>query len=351
MVELDFFKDLSGPGLKRSDQGMRIAVVGGGLAGIACARMLAVHGFSVTVFEKDQEIGGRASILSSGRSAPDHGCQYLTVRDKRFQPYLDELLNRGVMARWPARIASCLHGTCHSVEDTEAMYIGVPGMNAIAECLGRDLDVRRGTIVSAIKRVQAGWKLFAGGKRESFDGVVVSTPPEQVKQLLQAFPSIAAESAKVRSRPCWALIAGFDHDLPVAFDAAHFSSSPIAWAANNRSKPGRTRDEVWTILSTPDWADSHLSLPEADVGRTLLSAFFESSGIFPSVPASLRVHRWYYGQAEEPLHREFLWDHALWLGACGDWCASGRLDGAFLSGLRLAEAIIKDCPRRVAVSR
>ncbi len=341
------FKDLSGADGKRCDQGATIAVVGGGIAGITCARLLARHGYDVTVFEKEKELGGRASILPTCTTSPDHGCQYFSVRDKRFQPYLDVLLKQGVAVNWPARMASCLHGTLHKVEDVEAMYIGVPGMNALTEFLARGLRVKKDTIVSTIKRANNSWKLFAGGKRESFDGVVVSAPAEQTAQLLSAFPSVSGEASKVKSRPCWVLAVGFDHPLNVSFDAAHFSSCPVAWAANNRSKPGRSRDEVWTIQATPEWSENHLSFPESDVGKTLLSSFFESAGIYPSVPSFTRVHRWYYGQVDEPLRKDFLWDKEIWLGACGDWCASGRLDGAFLGGLRLAESIIQDCPRAV----
>ena len=37
---------------------MRVAILGGGIAGLSCASMLDEHGFEVTVFEKNEQIGG-----------------------------------------------------------------------------------------------------------------------------------------------------------------------------------------------------------------------------------------------------------------------------------------------------
>ncbi|MFM7150510.1 MAG: FAD-dependent oxidoreductase, partial [Gemmataceae bacterium] len=41
----------------------RIGVVGGGLAGLASACVLAARGYSVTLFEKSPWLGGKAAVL------------------------------------------------------------------------------------------------------------------------------------------------------------------------------------------------------------------------------------------------------------------------------------------------
>jgi len=319
-----------------------VAVIGAGISGMACARLLAKHGYPVTVFEKEHHVGGRASILQDGHGSYDHGCQYFTARDKRFQTHVNQLVEQGSVAVWPLRLASCLHGMVHRVENDSAFYVGVPGMNAISRAFSAGINMREGTIVSTMKRVNDEWKLIAGGKRESYDVVVVSAPAELTAQLAKGYPFIATEAAKVKTHPCLSVTVGFDHTLNASFDAAHFSSCPVMWASNHRTKPGRSHDEIWTIQATPEWSDKHFSSPEDMIGKILLSTFFESSGLPPVVPNFSRTHKWYYGWPLETLKKDCLWDKENGVGACGDWCQAGRMEGAFLSGVSLAEQIIKD---------
>jgi len=321
-----------------------VAVIGAGMSGMACANLLAKHGFKVTVYEKEKELGGRASIYQDRQGSYDHGCQYFTVRDKRFKQFVDALVIQKAVNVWPARVASCLHGVVHPVEDDAVLYVGVPGMNAIAQNLSTGVDVRPDTIVSIIKKGVQGWKLTAGGKRETFDMVVVSAPAEQTAQmLLKSCPVISAEAARVKTRPCLSVTVGFDHVLNVSFDAAHFNSCPVMWSSNNRTKPGRSHNEIWTIQATTKWSEEHYSSPEDMIGKILVSSFFESSGLSPVIPTFMRTHKWYYGWSDEPLRKDCLWDKSARVGACGDWCHNGRVEGAFISGTSLAESIINSC--------
>lgn len=343
MVELDPYKQLSESGkTKLANSLPKVAVIGSGISGMMCARLLAEQGYPVTVFEKEKEVGGRTSIMHEGALIFDHGCQHFTAKDRRFQIYVDAWVEKGIVHVWPARRASCLHGSVYSVEDDAILYVGSPGMNAISRHLGVGLDVRQDTIVSSIKRVNKKWKLLAGGKRETFDVVVVSAPAEQTAELLQSFPVIAKDAAKVETLPAWSIAVGFENNLKVNFDAAHFSSCPIVWAANNRSKPGRSRDECWIIQASNSWSKEHVSSPEDMVGKMLLSTFFEEAGIAPVTPSFIRRHRWYYGAPDKPLYKECLWDSETGVGACGDWCQGASLEGAFISGVSLAEKISGD---------
>ena len=47
---------------KRYDLGNRIAVVGAGPAGLSCAYYLAIDGYRVTVFEKEEKLGGMLTL-------------------------------------------------------------------------------------------------------------------------------------------------------------------------------------------------------------------------------------------------------------------------------------------------
>ncbi len=72
----------------------------------------------------------------------------------------------------------------------------------------------------------------------------------------------------------------------------------------------------------------------------LLDAFAEALGC--PLPGTLHqaVHRWRFARSERPLGESFLWDPDARLGVCGDWCLGGRIEGAYLSGDRLAKHVL-----------
>ena len=84
--------------MSRPPDGARpVAVVGAGIAGLACARVLHDAGFAVTVFDKGRSPCGRACSRredgpGAGDTQFDHGAQYFTVKDGRFRPYADAWL-------------------------------------------------------------------------------------------------------------------------------------------------------------------------------------------------------------------------------------------------------------------
>ena len=80
-----------------------IAIVGAGMAGIACARTLVQAGHRVTVFDKSQGLGGRMSTRGSAFGTFDHGAQYFTVRDDRFALALQTTDRRRLDAETGAR--------------------------------------------------------------------------------------------------------------------------------------------------------------------------------------------------------------------------------------------------------
>jgi len=51
--------------------------------------------------------------------------------------------------------------------------------------------------------------------------------------------------------------------------------------------------------------------------------------------------RWPHATPINPLPQPCLWDGAQRLGIAGDWCGGPRIEGAYLSGLALAEAALR----------
>jgi len=85
----------------------RVAVIGGGISGIACAGALAAGGVPVRVFDRGHRIGGRLAAQTlrgtgtvyDGRVV-DVGAAYFTARDDRFVEVVDGLIERAVVRPW-----------------------------------------------------------------------------------------------------------------------------------------------------------------------------------------------------------------------------------------------------------
>jgi predicted NAD/FAD-dependent oxidoreductase len=321
-----------------------VAVVGAGISGLTCARTLADHGLPVTVFEKSRGVGGRMATRRSDHGAAfDHGAQYFTVRDERFQNCVDTWQHAGLVQRWTGRIISLHDQNTEQDKSSTARFVACPGMNAICRYLAENLDVRTNTRVTPPTRCQGKWLVSdeKGSELGRYDVVVVSAPAPQAGELLQGSHDLASRAASVRIAGCWALLVQFPARIVVDYDAAFVQDSAFSWIARNSSKPGRNPDvETWILHASADWTQCHLEEPPEAIEERLLGAFWDATGVAAVTPGYVVAHRWRYALPTEPLPDRYLFDGDSNIGACGDWCSGPRVEGAFLSGVALAERLL-----------
>src|SRR5688572_19028620 len=77
-----------------------VAVIGAGLAGLACARRLAEAGVHARVFEAQRAPGGRLATRRFALASFDHGAQYLTATDAGVDRVLQAAAAGGAWNVW-----------------------------------------------------------------------------------------------------------------------------------------------------------------------------------------------------------------------------------------------------------
>jgi renalase len=325
----------------------RVAVVGAGIAGLACARELHARGAWVTVFEQGRTAGGRAGTHMSDAGGFDHGAQYFTVSHHRFESIAQRWVDRRFVRRWRGRIiAFSNHELVDKVSATQR-FVGVPGMSAIGRCLTEELEVRLNTRVQRMQRRGGVWLLHDDQSRElsvsGFDIVCLTVPSPQAVQLLAGQSDLSTTLARVDWEPCWAAMLALTRDSGLDFDGAFVNDDPIlSWIARDSGKPGRSAvsgiAERWVLHARPKWSRQYHSMESAQAAHWLSRAFSARVGR-AITPHHLAAYRWRYATPVNPLPATYLWDEKEKIGIAGDWCNGPRVEGAYLSGLDLAEAI------------
>ena len=125
------------------------------------------------------------------------------------------------------------------------------------------------------------------------------------------------------------------------FDAAFVNGEKIGWICRNQSKPQRDGKESWTIHASPQWSQEHIELNENDANAQLLQCA-QNLG-FDYRNAEISTHRWRYASGGLEPMIEYHYSPVDGLGFCGDWLHGGRVEGAWLSGIKLANKISADC--------
>ena len=330
-----------------------VAVVGAGVAGLACAQRLRAAGRHVVVFDKGRRPGGRVSTRRQGGLQFDHGAQFFTARDPRFVEVVARCEAEGAIARWSGPFATLQGGVRGGDPRAGAVrYVGAPGMSALAHALAGAHAVQSGARVERVLAHDGGFVLELSGpdaaapSREGrFDEVVLAVPPRQAAELLRDLGGealLAAERLSGALLPSLCAMVAFDVAVPGA-DGGMFvdDDEVLGWAAHDGGKPGRGDAPTYVLHGTAEWSLQNYQRPPEEFAADLVKAFGRALGRDGglSAPTHLVGHRWGYALADgEPPAAKFVLE-ASGLGLCGDALGGGRVEGAFVSGLELGDAL------------
>jgi photolyase PhrII len=352
----------------------RVAVIGAGVSGLACANTLADQGWSVVVLDKGRRPGGRANTRESREEEArrfDHGAQYFTARDPRFRRHVESWAGQGWVSEWRAeilRVAADGATELLPARRGDPRWVADPGMQELGEQLAAGLDVRCGARVERIEPAHAseveevgasaperGWVLITteGERIGPVEHVVVTAPPAQAAELFDSTGDAEAaawaeEARSVSVAPTWAAMFEFeDVEAPagIGADALLADGHAISWAARDSSKPGRAPGDRWVVHASPAHSRDHLEADREEMAERLLHdlrGLIERAGGRVGTPRWSEAHRWRYALAEEGPDGDCRLSTSglAWAGDAFEAAGRARVEAAWLSGVAVAGRLL-----------
>jgi renalase len=325
-----------------------VAVVGAGLAGLACARELERLSLRPVVFEAQPRVGGRCSSRRSPVGVFDDAAQVvpLDARQPRWAP--EPVAGVNVLNPWSLPAPAGRGDDEPEFPQLRCIgLVGVPSMQSLADALAAGIEVRPSTPIVEVRRGGRGWALRSSATPidETFDALVLAAPAPQMVPLAQHSAIALRALGATCYRGRWVMLLGSGRPLGLAA-YREFDGGPIERIAAIHAKPGRrvnSPQERWFVEADAHWSTLHELADEDTVAERLLANLNEHAQR-EIAPNFLAVHRWSNGLAQHASGAApgVLWDSEVRLGVCGDSVVESRIDEVVGSGISVARRVAAD---------
>jgi predicted NAD/FAD-dependent oxidoreductase len=324
--------------------GPPVIVVGAGIAGTACARVLVSGGLPVRVLDRGRRVGGRMALRREQVGGAEHvvdiGASYFTVSDPGFSTVADGWRERGLARPWTDTflVLPAAGGDARTTSGPERWASPV-GLRFLVEDLATDLDVASETDVEQVDAGEEG--LAVDGAAAA--AVVLAMPQPQAADVL---PAPLAERLGLEAGLDWlptlTVWAGWRRRWWPEFDGAFVEGSRVI---DRIADDGRRRGDGAPVLvahSTAEFAARWIDEPDGGIPGVLAELGRLLGGRTPAGdPVFARARRWSLASPRVPQDRPFALDDELAVGVCGDaWGPKSRVEQAWLSGTALGAALL-----------
>ncbi len=338
-----------------------VAIIGSGCSGLAAASQLLDTGHTVTIFEQNQQVGGRTVTGKQQGFIYDFGAQYIKRGNSMSVKMITERFRLSDLIDI-AKPVWIFDGDGRIQEgdpilNAEPKWNYRSGLQALPERMAEDLDIRLQTCVDYLKPGLTGWKLFdkQGKNYGEFDYVLITIPANEAAELVDKSEiehrrkeEIRALLEKSRYNPIISVMLGYrpmPHERPyyalVNTDKAH----AVSWLAWEHEKaPERAPEGAGMLIAqmAPHYSHAYWLKSDAeiigDVAHRVTSLLNEPL----DEPFFTDVFRWKYALPAEMADAEQLNTLArpLGLAFCGDAFVGGRVHLALEHGVNVARQLI-----------
>ncbi len=338
-----------------------IAIIGAGCSGLAAAHELHDAGFAVTIFEQNQEVGGRAVTRKQQGFTYDYGAQYI----KRGSPVSADLITERFQLADLIDIAKPVwifdrDGHIQEgdpIQNVEPKWNYRSGLNTLAKRMAQGLDIRLKTRIDYLQSGITGWKLFGnpGQYIGEFDLVLITIPASEVAELIKHSQiqdrrqeGICVLLEKARYNPLISVMLGYrpiPEERPyyalVNTDKAH----AISWLAREHEKASERVPEGAGMLiaqMAPQYSHNNWHMPDTEIISDVADRITTLLEEPLDKPFFFDIYRWKYALPTEKADAEQLNALTMPIGLafCGDAFVGGRVHLALEHGVEVARQLI-----------
>ncbi len=323
---------------------MKVGIVGAGISGLAAGRALHAAGHQVTLFEKNDRIGGRVATVRIGEYVFDSGASAITPRGHDVENVLLKELDTTELIKIEKPLY--MHHSMRpvvpdNVKSAPPRYTYRSGNSKLPDLLAEGLDIRLSAQVETIEKRGANYGILS----EEFDAVILTPPVPQTATILWSLGE-SRPFANCRYRPCLSIMLGFAKPNPDTHYSALLDPEqrhPLMWLSLESVKsPGRAPEGHTAIViqTAPSYSLNNFAAQDSQIVDDMLDYLGWAFGNDWKSPEVFRVKRWKYSQPDSVALFESVNDPSSRLVISGDGVLAGRIENAYDSGMKAAALLM-----------
>jgi predicted NAD/FAD-dependent oxidoreductase len=346
-----------------------IAIVGGGVAGLGAAYALRDRGADVTLFERDDDLGGRAATRHREGCVYDYGANYLKDEDPLVTDLVTGALSDGLVDVAEPVWTFDEDGDVSPGRDADDhKWTYEDGIATLADRLraAADPTVLTETTVESLERTADGWRIHATVEtadapaetvqRGAYDAVVVTPTAPNAADLLAASNWDHPDRERIREAVAavpYRTIVSVALHYPFAVDPPFYAlvntdrEHDVGWLSREECKPRHVPDgeTLLVVQMAPDWSASRYgdgSDAVAGDAAEHAAALLDDDRL--ADPDWHDVGEWRHALPDDAVAADAVQrarENDLYVA--GDWVAGdGRLHAALANGIETGERVSSD---------